>query len=66
MLAPTASSGLPVVLSVDAASTTNGACSVSVSGYKVTFKAAGSCVLDASQAGDADYAAATQLTEQLP
>ena len=65
VLAPTASSGLPVVLSVDAASTTNGACSVSVSGYKVTFKAAGSCVLDASQAGDADYAAATQVKRAI-
>ena len=59
VLAPTASSGLAVVLSVDAASTTNGACSVS--GDKVSFKAAGSCVIDANQAGDADYAAATQV-----
>jgi hypothetical protein len=58
LLAPTASSGLTVALTVDA-STTNNACSLSVD--TVNYLNAGSCVLDANQAGSADYGAATQV-----
>ncbi|HEX3823255.1 MAG TPA: Ig-like domain-containing protein [Mycobacteriales bacterium] len=47
-------SGNPVVLSVDDA-TTNDACSLSDS--TVSFDHAGSCVIDADQAGDDDYQA---------
>ncbi len=53
----TASSGLPVVLSVDPGS---GAGVCTVSGSTVSYAAAGSCVIDADQAGDATYAAAPQ------
>jgi hypothetical protein len=65
VLDPTASSGLPVVLSVDATKTTDSACSLSVSGGKVSFNHAGSCVLDANQAGNADYAAAPQVQRTI-
>ncbi len=51
----TASSGLTVTFSIDATST-SGACSIS-SGV-VTFLAAGTCVIDAVQAGSATYAPA--------
>ena len=60
--APTATSGLPVTLSVDAA-TTNGACSLS--GDIVTYLHAGSCVIDANQAGNADTAAAPQVQQTI-
>jgi hypothetical protein len=52
---PTATGGgsnIPVVFSIDP-STTNHACSIS--GGTVTFNHAGTCVIDADQAGDADY-----------
>ena len=54
----TASSGLPVTLMVDSASA--GVCTLSgsASGSAVTYTAAGSCVIDAIQAGNATYAAA--------
>jgi uncharacterized repeat protein (TIGR01451 family) len=48
-------SGNPVTFSVDPSSGT-GVCAVS--GATVSYTGAGSCVIDASQAGDADYAAA--------
>jgi uncharacterized repeat protein (TIGR02543 family) len=54
----TASSGLPVTLMVDSASTAVCTLSGSTSGSTVTYKAAGSCVIDASQAGNGTYAAA--------
>ena len=51
----TASSGLPVTLSIDAAST-GGACTLS--GSTVTFGAPGTCVIDADQAGNESFAPA--------
>ena len=51
-------SGNPVVFSVDPASGP-GVCTVS--GTTVTYTAAGSCVIDANQAGNASYAAAPQV-----
>ncbi len=61
-LSPTASSGLTVTLSVDG-TTTNDACSIS--GDTVSYLHAGSCVIDANQAGDADYLAATQVQQTI-
>ena len=57
-----ASSKLPVSVSVDPASTA-GACTMA-SG-KVTFTGAGSCVLDANQAGDATFEAAPQVQQKV-
>ncbi|HUA49049.1 MAG TPA: hypothetical protein VMA77_27690, partial [Solirubrobacteraceae bacterium] len=57
-----ASSGLPVSLSVDSSSG-SGVCSVS--GPTVTFNAAGNCVIDANQAGNADYAAGSQAQQTI-
>jgi hypothetical protein len=61
-LSPAASSGLTVTLSVDG-TTTNDACSIS--GDTVSYLHAGSCVIDANQAGDADYLAATQVHQTI-
>ncbi|HTW05930.1 MAG TPA: Ig-like domain repeat protein [Acidimicrobiales bacterium] len=55
----TASSGLPITYSVDASSTA-GACSVDSTTGVVSFLAAGTCVLDADQAGDGNYDSATK------
>src|SRR5579862_2791032 len=52
----TAGSGLPVTLSID--SVTAGVCTIS--GSTVTYTSAGTCTVDANQAGDADYAPASQ------
>jgi len=53
-------SGEPVVFTVDPSSTA-GVCSVTgVDGSYVTFGAAGTCVVDADQAGDSTFAAAPQ------
>ena len=57
-LSATASSGLPVVLSVDPASGTK-VCTVS--GSTVTYTAAGTCLIDANQAGNTTWAAAPQV-----
>lgn len=58
-----ASSGLPVVLTVDSA-TTNSSCSVS--GESVTFAHFGSCVIDINQPGQAAvWAAAPQVKETI-
>jgi uncharacterized protein YjbI with pentapeptide repeats len=61
----TASSGLPVTLSVDASS--SGVCSISgsssTSPATVSYVTAGKCVIDANQAGDGTYAAAAQKTQ---
>jgi uncharacterized repeat protein (TIGR01451 family) len=55
-------SGNPVVFSVDPASGT-GVCTVSgTNGSTVTYAAAGTCIIDANQAGDASYTAAPQVT----
>ena len=53
----TASSGLPVTVSSDTAAT----CTVAAG--TVTVAAAGSCTLRASQGGDADHAAAADVTQ---
>jgi serine/threonine-protein kinase len=55
-------SGNPVVFSVDASS---GAGVCSVSAGKVSYLAAGSCVIDANQAGNADYLAAAQVQQKI-
>jgi hypothetical protein len=55
-------SGNPVTFSVDPAS---GAGVCSVSGSTVSYTAPGSCVIDANQAGDTDYAAAPQVTQTI-
>jgi Protein kinase domain/IPT/TIG domain len=54
----TASSGLPVTLMIDSGSAGVCALSGSTSGSTVTYATAGSCVIDASQAGNGTYAAA--------
>jgi uncharacterized repeat protein (TIGR01451 family) len=58
-------SGKPVVFSVDPTSGA-GVCTVSgANGTTVNYTAAGNCVIDANQAGDADYAAAPQVTQAI-
>ena len=58
-------SGNPVVFSVDASSG-SGVCNVSgANGATVNYAAAGSCVIDADQAGNASYAAAPQVTATI-
>ncbi len=61
-LSATASSGLPVSFSVDGASE-GGVCTVD--GSTVNYTAAGSCVIDANQGGDATYAAAPQVQQTI-
>jgi hypothetical protein len=55
----TATSGLPVTITVDAAASS--VCAIS--GGAVTFLGIGTCVLDADQAGDLTYAAAPQVQQ---
>jgi uncharacterized protein YodC (DUF2158 family) len=62
----TASSGLPVTLTIDATSTAICSLSGSTSGSAVSFLAAGTCVIDANQAGDANYNAAPQVQQSVP
>jgi hypothetical protein len=62
VLSPAASSGLPVALTVDS-STTNNACSLS--GNVVSYLHAGSCVIDADQAGGSGYLAAPQVQQTI-
>ncbi len=58
-------SGNPVVFSVDAASGT-GVCNVSgTDGTTLDYTAAGNCVIDADQAGNANYAAASQVEQTI-
>ena len=57
--AATASSGLPVSY----ASTTTGVCTIA--GSTISFVAAGTCSITASQAGNATYAPATPVTQIL-
>ncbi len=54
-------SGNPVTFSIDPSA--NGSCSIS--GATVTFVAAGTCVIDANQAGNASYEAATQVQQSF-
>jgi large repetitive protein len=58
-------SGMPVAFSVDPASGA-GVCTVSgMNGTTVNYAAGGTCVIDANQAGDADYAAAPTVTQAI-
>jgi hypothetical protein len=56
-----ATSGLAISLSADASSA--GVCTVA--GSAVSFVSAGTCVVDADQAGDATYTAATQVQQSF-
>lgn len=56
-----ATSGLPVVFDLDGASS---GCTFN-SGL-ISFTAAGSCILDANQAGDSTYAAAPEVQQTMP
>ena len=60
--AATASSTLAVSFTIDA-STTNAACSLA--GSTVSFDNAGTCVIDANQAGDGTFAAAPQVQQTI-
>jgi len=55
-------SGSPVIFSIDSSSS-SGACSLS--GATVTFTGAGSCVIDANQAGNGAYLPAPQVQQHL-
>ena len=57
----TASSGLPVTLTIDASA----ANVCAISGSSVTFSAAGTCVIDANQPGNATYAPAPQVQQSV-
>ena len=57
----TASSGLTVTFTIDAAASS--VCSIS--GSTVSFIAAGTCVIDANQAGNANYNAAPQAQQSF-
>ena len=57
----TASSGLAVTFTIDATATS--VCSIS--GSTVSFLAAGTCVIDANQAGNASYSAAPQVQQSF-
>ena len=58
----TATSGLTVTLSIDTSSTT--VCSIGANNL-VTFNAAGTCIVDANQAGNTVYAPATQVQQSI-
>ena len=55
-------SGNPVIFSIDPGSTA-GTCTIR--GGVVSFTAPGSCIIDANQAGDTDYLAAAQVTQNV-
>ena len=57
----TASSGLPVTFTIDPAA----ASVCSISGSTITFTAVGTCVVDANQAGDANFNAAPQVVQSF-
>jgi len=57
----TASSGLTVLITVDASATS--VCSLV--GSTVSFIGVGTCILDGNQAGDANYTAATQVQQSF-
>jgi subtilase family serine protease len=60
--AATASSGLAVAFSIDATSTA-GACAISAG--VVSFTGVGNCIINANQAGDTNYNAATQVQQSV-
>lgn len=57
----TATSGLPVVLTIDASSTS--VCTINYG--TVLFTGSGTCKIDANQGGDATYAAAAQVQQPI-
>lgn len=57
-----ASSGLPVTITVDSSSSS--VCSIDSSG-SVSFQSPGTCTLNADQPGDADYSAAPQVQQSF-
>jgi hypothetical protein len=57
----TATSGLPVTLTIDASAST--VCTIS--GSTVSFIGVGTCVIDANQAGNANYNAAPQVQQSF-
>ncbi len=57
----TATSGLPVAFTIDAAA--SGVCSIA--GATVSFIGAGTCLVNANQAGDADYNPAPQVQQSF-
>jgi hypothetical protein len=57
----TASSGLPVTLAIDASA--GSVCSIT--GSSVSFQSPGTCVINANQAGNANYAAAPQAQQSF-
>ena len=59
--AATATSGLPVTFTIDAAASS--VCSISAG--VVSFQAVGTCVVNANQAGNADYLAAPQAQQSF-
>jgi hypothetical protein len=59
----TASSGLPVTLTVDASA--SAVCTIDSGTGVVTFIGAGTCVIDANQAGNATYAPAPQVQQSF-
>ncbi len=61
-----ASSGLAVVLSIDASSSSVCTIDGSSSGSHVSFIGAGSCKINANQAGDGSYNAAPQAQQTFP
>ena len=62
----TASSGLAVTFKVDAATSPSGACTLSgTHNATVHYAKAGSCVIDARQAGNADFTAAPQVKRKI-
>jgi hypothetical protein len=65
LVAPGGASGNPVVFTVDP-STAAGICSVSgTNGTALTFTGAGTCVIDADQAGNANYLPAPQVQQSI-
>ncbi|MGO9876822.1 MAG: spherulation-specific family 4 protein [Acidimicrobiia bacterium] len=56
-------SGQPVVLSIDP--TSGSACTLSRRSNTVTFASVGTCVIDANQAGNAGYAPAPQVQQEI-
>ena len=60
----TTSSGLAVSFSIDASSTA-GSCSLAQTSGLVSFTGTGTCVVDADQAGDADYPSAPTISHAI-
>ena len=56
-------SGIPVVFTIDPSA--SAVCTLGVDGVTVSFLGAGTCTIDANQAGNADYSAASQATQSF-